>query len=114
MTNPFTVTFSRSVPQVGRELQLETTAVEALVLNTSSSATVVVNTSGPALLDGSGTTLTPGQSATMALQASNGGTLILSAIATGPDAKVEITMTPPTLDVGGTVILAPGVPTEQP
>jgi hypothetical protein len=113
-SNPFTAQFSRSVPQVSIELRLPTTATTAVVLNTSSTAGVTVNTAGPALLDPpSGTALTPGQSTTVALQAPGGGTLVLSAIATGPDASVQITMTPVTIDVGGTVMLEPGVPTEQ-
>lgn len=114
MNNPFTVTVSRAVSQVSRELQLPTTAVSAEILNTSTSASVTVNSAGPALLaPPSGTALTPGQSTTVALQAPGGGTLALTAIATGPDASVEITMTPPIIDVGGTALLEPGVPTEQ-
>jgi hypothetical protein len=113
-SNPFTVTVSRAVSQVSRELQLPTTAVSAEILNTSTSSSVVVNSAGPALLaPPSGTVLTPGATATVALQAPGGGTLVLSAVATGPDASVQITMTPPTIDIGGTVLLEPGVPTEQ-
>jgi hypothetical protein len=115
MSSPFTVTVSRAVSQVSRELQLPTTAPSADILNTSSAASVTVNAGGPALLDPpTGTVLAPGQSATVALQAQGGGALIISGIADGPDASVQITMTPNVIDVGGSVLLEPGTPTEQP
>ena len=59
----FTVQVNRAVSQVSREIQLPTTAPTAEVQNTSSSANVTVNTTGPALLEPpSGTVLSPGQS----------------------------------------------------
>src|SRR5277367_355581 len=113
MTIPFTETATVPVSQQSRELQLPTQAKTVDVTNTSTSASVVVNNAGPALLDGTGTTLAPGQSATVALQASGGGTLILSAIATGPNASVLVAMTPVLIDVGGSVLVEPGTPLQQ-
>jgi hypothetical protein len=109
MTDAFTVTATLAVPQVSTQLQLPIEAPSAQFQNTSSTASVTINAEGPALLDPpTGTVLTPGQTATVALQASNGGLLIASAIATGPGATVLVTMERDTLTIGGMTIEAPG------
>lgn len=114
MSSPFEVSFSREIQQVTREVQLATVAAEAVVQNTSGAGVnVVLNAGGTALLDGTGVVLEPGQSTTVALQAQNGAALILSAIATGPDASILVTMTEPTIDPG-VVIVEPGTPLVPP
>jgi hypothetical protein len=110
MTNPYTQTATLPVGQVSRELQLPTQAPSVEITNTSETASVTVNAAGPALLDGSGTTLTPGASTTVTLQQANGGVLILSAVATAPGATVLVTMTPVTFDLGALVLPEPGAP----
>ena len=106
MTDAFTVTATLPVSQVSTQLQLPIVAASAQFTNASSTASVVVNASGPALLDGSGATLAPGASTT--LQAPNGVELIVSAIATGPGATVDVVMERQTLTFGGLTIEAPG------
>ena len=109
MTDAFTVTATLAVPQVSTQLQLPIVAPSMTVQNTSSSANVTINAEGPALLEPpTGTVLTPGQSATVALVAGDGGILIPSAIATGPGATVLVTMQRDTLTIGGLAIEAPG------
>lgn len=107
MSSPFTVTATLPVPEVSTQLQLPIVAATVQFQNTSASASVTVSAAGPALLDPpSGTVLAPGASTT--LQAPNGVELIASAIATGPDASVLVTMTRQTLTFGGLTIEAPG------
>jgi hypothetical protein len=107
MTDAFTVTATLPVGQVSQQLQLPIVAASAQFTNTSSTgATVVVNASGPALLDGSGTILAPDASTT--LHAPNGAELVVSAVATAADAFVTVTMERQTLTFGGLVIEAPG------
>jgi len=111
-SSPFTVTATLPVPEVSTQLQLPIVASGqepgVTVQNTSTSANVVVNATGPALLDGSGTTLEPGQSTTVTLVGGDGGILTPSAVASGPGATVLVTMQRETLTFGGLTIEAPG------
>lgn len=115
MSSPFEVSFSRQISEQTHDVQLLTTAPTAAITNTSTSANVVLNVDGPALLSPpTGVVLEPGDSTTVNLLQSNGGELVLSAIATGPNATISVVMVPVTDHFGGLELLQPGTPLVQP